>query len=219
MEDSRLPLISRITLTDIVTSNVEVDSKDETYFEWYLQELQKHGYVKEFHRVVSFPVFEGIGYEYECVMKTKTKPGVRFVLTSLSYTPDYVIVWDESAHKIFYLRYDEVSELNNEFDKPSKYPMLAAAEIGSGEIISVIDVKPDMPWGANKFTTSYTFPMKQAMLYQKYGLIVESLKVVPTMKATFTPTRFTLTDGATTVRKLKWEPTTLEAYVKQFADV
>jgi len=204
---------STLSLTQIKQELGHTDSNDEIIFEWYLNELKSKGFIKNYYRCVSIELTSPIRYPVNCIMKTKTKTVDMYVSGSVSYTPDYIIEWDSNAEGIFYLRYDVQSSITKScLDKVSH--IFPAKMDTDGNIFSVIDVKPDMKWGNNKFNTSYTFGQKQAMMYLIHNIIVSVVKVDKLMKCTFTPCRFLLTDKGKQARKMKWDYVSIDNYVK-----
>lgn len=190
----------------------EPDSKDEIYFEWWLDELKQAGYVKEYYRAATLILNDDVYRHYRVKMKTKEKIECDKIISSLQYTPDYVIVWNDIGKALFYKVDGDLTTIPNEHDKPTIYPMMWA-QIIDDEIVSVVDVKPSVNKKFVKFTSSHTFVVKQAMVYERHGIFVEAIKVMDLMKRTFTPTRYTYTDKMKQERKLKWTKNSLKAYV------
>lgn len=208
----------------------DVDSKEEKYFEWWLDELVKNGYVKSYNRCNSFQL---IPKAYIPVLKRKplkSEPN-RLVLEAqhflhpLSYTPDYDIYWEEKAIGLFVFSIDElfVSE------KTQPYFLGQKTDLG---LYSCVDVKPIFFRTQN--SSSITFPLKKKMMWNKFGVYVN--KTIPIGKEelfckTFTPERYFLQDlkpknrslgkKFKTNKKTKittwssgWEPITLKQFLK-----
>jgi hypothetical protein len=194
---------------------VGTDSMDEIYFEWFLDELKKTGYIESYYRGCTINLSDPVSLEYNVQLKTKTAQKSRVAISGIDYTPDYVIVWDKKAEGIFYKEIG-VTTISEKFDKPDKFPMFWANNIYPVGPVSVLDVKPNVNQKFVKFTSSHTFVVKQAMTYMKYGLVVDKVKVQDLFKKTFTPSRYLLTDKSKELRKIKWVVKTLKDYVSQF---
>lgn len=204
-----------MVLNDLISDSIDRDSQDEEYFEWYLNDLLKAGFIKDYFRSSTINLTPGIAYEYTQQLKSKEKELVRVVAPNLVFTPDYTIVWNTKAENVFYHRYDIGKPIEKDLDKPKLFPMMLAKEIESKEIVSLIDVKPDIQKRFNTFGSSATFVIKQALLYEKYNIIVDKVKVKSLMKATFTSTRYMLTDKSLKPRKINWDVKTLKEHLNK----
>lgn len=146
-------------------------SDEEYYFYFWCLAIQDLGYIKEIvFQPKSIHLIDKKEFRYTELKKTKTKLKINTLFRPHVYTPDYVIVWHESAEHIFF----EILENENN-NKPLK-DIILFAQNRKGKIISVIDTK-----GATTFqrgnSTVITFPLNQKMVYDKYGIYVN--KVVP----------------------------------------
>ena len=204
-----------------------VDSKDELYFEWWLQELKENGYIKSYNRSISY---ELVPKSYMPVLKRKPtiKEPDRLILEAqhflhpVSYTPDYDIYWEQKAIGIFVLDIDEL------FIKEDIVPYFYGQKTDLG-LYSCTDVKPIFFRAQN--SSSITFPIKKKIMWNKYSIYVN--KTVPIGKeelfcSTFTPNRFLFQDmKPEATRKLGrkmskgkwksgWTPIDFEDFINDF---
>lgn len=212
----------RIDLTD-------VDSKDERYFEWWLDELVKAGYIKSYNRSLSY---ELVPKAYMPILKEKptVKEPDRLILEAqyflhpVGYTPDYDIYWEQKAIGIFVVDIDEL----NISKKETTYFLGQKTELG---LYSCTDVKPIFFRAQN--SSSITFPIKKKIMWDKYKIYVN--KVIPIGKEelfckTFTPDRYLYQDKVpnkkrTLGRKYKkgkwqsgWVPITIKEHLSEFKE-
>lgn len=208
----------------------DVDSKEEKYFELWLEELLSLGYIDSYNRCSSFELIPKAVIPVLKKKPTTKEPdrlllGTKHFLNNLSYTPDYDIYWNEKSLGIF------VTNIDDLFidDKESTYFLGQSTDLG---IYSCVDVKPIFFRTAN--SSSITFPLKKKMMWSKYKIYVN--KTIPIGKnelfcKTFTPERYLLQDLQPKPRSLGkrfktnkktkkrtwssgWEPITLKQFLK-----
>ena len=188
-------------------------SDSEVHFAWFIDELLTDGYIKSWtYEEETFDLVGSHKVPWKKQMRTKIKD-MEFTLTQgCTYQPDFKINWDESAKDIFY--YERTEEITQaEKDLPYFY-----AKDG----ISRIEIKP-----------SHDFQNKtqQAIIKIKWLLQVKDVYVqvvIPTPSVTkggavsptnalfhslFVPYRYSLTDGATKDRKIRFNNKTLDEWV------
>jgi hypothetical protein len=185
-------------------SPTEYDSLDELYFMWYLDDLVTNGIVKSYHRSKSIVLLEGRKLPLRVMLKTKVSIQLKQKLlhSSVTYTPDFIIIW--SSDEKLVTRYDRQDGFEN------KTAMFLAREIDE-ELVSIIDIKPSTTF-QTKYNTSYTFSVKQAILFATQGVMVEKVQVKSLFKSSFTPTRFLRTDANRADRKIHWATKTYQEY-------
>lgn len=201
------------------------ENDDEKYFRWYLEELQKYGFIKYYEREPeTFLVLPSFAHTREKHLKTKENPIESFnMLNDITYTYDFRIIWERSALNIFTEIYDK--------DEPFKFGMPTFVShnimlMDSPEIISYVDVKPHA--SASRFSGSlasfYTFPFVQKILMHEYKIFIN--KAVPVNQGrngvnsnlfatTFTPTRYLYQDKAKGLRKIPFKRTSITTYVNR----
>lgn len=180
--------------------SIHFDSKEEEYFYWYLQELDRQGYI---HKINVNPQSFDLAAPVKFKIQTTKKQGKKVkivekeatLVSGKLYTPDFEIIWTEKANGVF---------IGSEKDLLEKrVPFFASS------LYSCIEIKPSY----NMHNMTRHFETNQAWVYNKHGVFVQ--KVIPQIlfQQTFTPTRFLMTDGNTRERKISWNPITLSTYL------
>lgn len=193
-----------------------VDSKEERYFEWWLNELIEAGYIKKYVRSESYILVPKSTVPVLKEKPTKKEPD-RLVLESehllanLSYTPDYDIYWEEKALDFLVANIDELNISKKE--KPLFY--CHNTELG---LYSCSDVKPNFFRAVN--SSSVTFPLKKKMMWEKFNIYVN--KVVPIGKEelfakTFTPLRYFYQDQYPNRKRTisQWRARTIKQFLQR----
>jgi hypothetical protein len=203
-----------LKLKELISQDTGTDSEDEVHFEMWLDELKDAGYIHSYHRAATIEITPPIEFSYTVQGKNKQKTHSKNINRGISYTPDYVILWHDYAEGKFVVTKESV--IPKDLDS-SKFPKFIATRMGDdNNLVSILDVKPDVPMKFVKFNTSYTFGPKQALLYLVYGIIVERVKVPTLMKTTFTPNAFKYTPKTKKEKKLKWESRSMRDYLLTF---
>lgn len=182
----------------------------EMYFEWWLDDLIKEGDVISYEREPkTFVLCDEIKPSFIKATQLKTKvkqEKKKFTLfNEVSYTPDYVVVFTQKGAEKWLNRIFSDGSLEKSFD--DKKPFIFCGW-DKTEIEVYFDVKP--PSKAIRFSSSLgssrEFPIKQRLMFERYGIYVN--KVVPIgsknalFNKTFIPERYKLTDKGTRLRKL-----------------
>lgn len=199
----------------------QMDSNEEYYSLWYINELIRHNILTEVeYHPQAFQLSDSV-YNYYNESKTKkgktsTIPVFREVMKAHIYTADWKLVWNTNENiDRFVTRYDEKLK-----GKVSRFFM--AKMIGS-KLTSYIDIK-GASVNPRMSSSSTTFSLNQKWVYSKYGIYVQ--KVIPisnTTKAmrttssglfvsTFTPARYLRTDADTMNRKIHYKPRTFTEF-------
>lgn len=186
---------------------MQFDSKEEEYFSWYLNELLGSGHVKYWlHQHETYILAPKETYVYEKHLKTKIKKNESTLLREHVYTPDFLIVWDESARGMFC---DSINGLVN----LKKIPF-TTNEWSQGAAFSVIDIKPSF----DRHNMTRLFTINQKWMYQRHNIFVQKIiitgKKTALFQTTFTPDKYLLTDKAKKKRKLNYEPRSLNKFIK-----
>lgn len=198
----------------------EMKSHIELYFSWWLDELKREGFIKEWwYEEYTFPLAEQIKVPYKKQLKTKVKEEEEIILERASCTADFTIVWSEKAKNIFYLDRNEplkggVRDIPIRLSDPDK-------------LISHIETK-----GNNESSTSssISFPYKQKWVYQKYGAFIQKVKPFSykvnkniLFQSTFYPAKVLETEvykrnckfGKQGESKIRHKTTTLKQFLKK----
>lgn len=192
--------------------NIKLDSDEEMYFLWWLEELKAKGYVKDYTmQPEAFKLFEGIAYTWYKPKPTKKEPNrtefkENWLLEPAEYTTDARIVWEPKAQGIFY---------NPRVPLHSKCNLLIANNEPKGNEdvwrqISFVEVKPS--FDQNNMTR--LFVTKQKWVYGLYSIYVNLITPVKLFEKTFTPTRYLFTNKSGAKRTLHHKVRTLEEYVE-----
>ena len=184
-----------------------LDSFEELYMSWYLEELKQAGFVDSYqYTPKTFSLSEQVQYTQVEELITKTKQSERTFMQGHSYTPDYLIKWSTRAYNVF------AKTINATVKKKHEKVFFWSNFTDTGYTLSLytyIDVKPvfDMQ------NMTRQFIINQKWLYDKHGIYCQ--KVIPEhlFKKTFTPERYLKTNKSGRDRKLKFEPVTLNEFL------
>lgn len=191
----------------------------ETYFEWWLNDLQKLGLVRKWKKepesllmLDPLVVYSNVHY----VIKESLSVSHN-LLQPASYTRDYDVEMHRSLLDVFIgllvpengvyilkeLRKRGPGDVFYEF---RYYYILNASDIVDEFVTVSFDVKPSSSAirFSSKLGSSREFPYNQKIMAERYGIFVN--KVVPDtsglFKKTFMPSRYLFTDGGGQLRKL-----------------
>lgn len=196
----------------------------EQYFEWYLEELIKYGYLKYFEREPeTWLVLPSFAYGREKHFKVKENEVEDFNISqSITYTYDYRLIWEDKAKYIF------MEPMTQDGHFIFGFPTFVSHYVeimDETELVSYVDVKPHVSaaqFGGN-LSSYYTFPFIQKILLHNSGVYVN--KVTPVNQGkhgvntclfakTFTPNRYQFTDKAQMKRNIKFKTRPITSYVK-----
>lgn len=181
------------------------DSKEEEYFFWYLEELEKAGFIEDI--IPQYPVItlsDKKEHEVFKQLKTKRKYYNKTLLQEHVYTPDFTVVWKLDAFALI----AGFLETYNEHKTPF-YCKVNPFEKTRMNPSSIIEVKPS--FDQNNMTRA--FILNQKWIYDKHKVFVQLIKPVDLFKQTFIPSRYIWTDGGTMRRKIKFKVRTLKEYL------
>ena len=189
----------------------------EVYFEWWLEELKSEGLVISYEREPkTFELYSALPIYYNQHYNRKEPIIKNFNLFQpVTYTPDYKVVFDKRMlNKLFGTIDINSSEIDEwGFSKPGSIfqetLFYSTSNMKNGSFELWFDVKP--PSSALRFSgslgSSRDFPIKQRLVYEKFGIIIN--KVVPIgnknslFSKTFMPERYKWTDKSGQLRKMK----------------
>lgn len=201
----------------------------EQYFEWYLDELEAHGFIERYDRepetLLVVPPY--IHQREKHLKKSENKIEDFALLSAMEYTYDYRIIWKDKAINIFTEIFDP--EKPFKFGQPhfiSHWMMLE----GFHNLVSYVDVKPHFKAAQYNqgMSSFYTFPFIQKILLFTRSIYVN--KVIPINSGrhgvntclfakTFTPNRYLFTDKASMKRKIKFRTVTISSYHKRMQNI
>jgi ribosomal protein S18 len=168
------------------------DSNEELYFSWYLDQLKDKGYVNHWERnEASYEMTSPIINTYIKPMKrVEDKVLEQTILNGSSYTPDFIIYWEDKAIGIF------VSKLDHTKGK-IETPFICQLP----ELVSVIETKGEFDMG--NMTRLARNNIK--FVYEKHKVFINLIKLPSIFNKTFTPDRYLMTDKTFKPRKLKYK--------------
>lgn len=197
-----------------------LDSKEEMYFSWYLDELVKHGFIESYqYQPKVFRLIDPVYAKQFVPGKKSSKIKSVTLLREHEYRADYLIRWNRKGHGIFYALLGDV--LSGQLtDKYSDFPFIANQK--EDRHFSVVDVK-----GTYNQNDAYRrFAIDQKFIMQKYGIYVQKIIPSPAISKagkvshpnalflkTFVPERYILTDKQTKTRRIKYEYRTISEFV------
>ena len=175
-------------------NNLELDSQEELYMCWWLDELLSFGYIDNYKKGEQIEIFKSTYLNFINYNK--------HLFRELNYTPDFIIKWNKKAEGIFYI--NQHSTYNKDIIK--RVPFIAVMDN------SIIDVKGTFK---SKFvSTSITFPIIQKVLYNVLNIYVQKIQPLGDkglFSITFTPNKYLLTTTGKK-RKIKWNIKNINHY-------
>ena len=207
---------------------VKIDSKEELYFLWYLQELHEAGYIEEVYwHEHTFVLLEAVKRYYEG-KDLKRVEGTRRKVIDLSkgfqleqkektflpahgYTPEAIVVWSKVAEGMFFQDFDKQDAvLSSKIPFIAQRRVLADLDIGPAPI-SIFEVKPPF----DKHNMTRLFKVNRQFLYAVTGWYINLVVMKDLLPNTFTPDRYLWTDKKTKKRTIHFKTTRLEDYVRK----
>lgn len=171
------------------------DSSEELYFSWYLEELKNAGYIIEYYREVEpFDLLQPVVFKWNKKLKTKEKEMEFNILREHIYTPDFKIIWDESARGIFVVTEGFTAESR------ANIPFVGQ-KLDEDSLVSYIEIKPI--FDQNNMTRLFT--INQKWVYDKVKIYVQKIIPIKLFKSTFVPKRYLRTDGGRAPRLIKFQ--------------
>jgi hypothetical protein len=172
-------------INNLMSSDTSTDSRDEKYFEEYLEILLTNDIIKSYHRCNKLVIFDKVTYPRTLTKRNKrhkkkivntVKKSNMTLLNEKTYTPDYLIIWNQDWKDTFYI------DVNN---AESNAPFKAQMCNDTGQYYSVVDVKPSASLRVLKFTSSHTFAHCQAMIYLRYKIYIQKIRLDVLKQKTF----------------------------------
>ena len=181
----------------------QVDSKEEMYFVWYLEELVATGFVKDFRRCPTYQLGIPIQKQYiKPMKKVEDKILEQTIMKPHEYTPDYIIMWERESVGVLCTDIDDI------FDKHvSKF----ICQKDGDEYYSHVEIKG----GYDRFGRTDKMQISIKWLFQKMGIFTNLIKMPMLFEQTFTPKRYHFTDKKKEPRKIKWETKSILQYVDE----
>lgn len=178
-------------------SKIECDSLQEMYFIWWLEDLKKQGYIKEYKRSKTYELFEKEFYRFKGIKNEKLK----LLLQGHEYTPDFVILWNEKAEHLFYCYHNNVTIVNCHFIIVNQHP------------VSIVEIKGILNQKHDKNGSLAKFSVNRKWMFQNRNIYVELIEIQKLFIQTFTPSRYLITDKGLTKRKINWKIRSINDFV------
>lgn len=182
----------------------DLDSKEELYFSWYLDELVDRGFVSNYtYHNMSFRMSDPVRVPWHEKLKTKVKSRERTLMQGMEYVPDFVIVWTRDSRGVF---------IDDPENGCTRIPQFV---VGHGVFLddhdrSIVDTKGSYdPNNMNRF-----FEMKRKWIWNDHGVFINKIVPYKLFEKTFTPQRYLLTDRTLKTRKLHYDPRTLDQFME-----
>lgn len=192
--------------------NELLQSNEEQYFDWWLQELKAMGFIKEItHQPKPYQLSEQLSVSYFEPYKKKEggKDIPEEILPGHIYTPDVKIVWNETALGLFTLT------LNSNFRKKrnrSFQYIMCQHNKESNEYYSIVEVKPS--FDQNNMTRLAKINIK--WVWDKYSDFVNIIIPEKHFDKSFTPKKYLFTNKSNKPRKIKYKNIiTLQEFLKK----
>jgi hypothetical protein len=195
------------------------DSWEEYYFSEWLKELQEAGYIKETeYHPPALTLAEPVDYMVKRVLHRKrvannTLIDAKTLMREHTYQYDWKITWAPKAEGILYCRLDGFIENLSIF----------FAEERNSEIVSYIDIKGSF----SNSSLDTRFPLNQKWVFQKYGIYVQKVVLVKSVKKgvrkvysglfpdTFVPERYLMTDAQKQKRLIHFKYILLNDFINK----
>ena len=154
----------------IFFNDIQVDSKEELYFFWYVSELLEHDYIKKVeYQPEPYILTQDFIIKVKKPLKTKLSFRDKKLVSGRKYTADFKLFWTEKAVSVLCQEID-ISPLREDIF------FYANRDPETRELFSVVDTKG--LFDLNKSNT--IFHMNQSDIWNKFMIYVQ--KVVPHYK-------------------------------------
>lgn len=201
-------------------SKQDIQSKEEQYFEWWLQELQEYGYINNFAKAKTYELITEVKNYYIEYLKTKEKEKTQTIENSHSYTPDYEIYWNKKAEGIFaqkiilpdikyYVMTKEDIIPPDTYVDNSNCKKLDSNLFWQVKKPCLVEVKGGFSLHGQLRNNS----VDRKLMLNKYGIYVNLVKIPDLFKDTFTPKKYLLTDTGKQNRIIHFKTIPITEYV------
>jgi len=189
-----------------------MDSNEEQFFCWWLDELVEAGYVIDYTDAKTYLLAPKLDYQYLEQKKTKSTLKEQSLMQQHVYTPDFDIRWNKSALGIFINPPITALELNDN-STVCRNTILNKLDkdlfIKCGESM-LVEIKGTF----NRFGGEKENSINRKWLFQKHGIYTNLVKVPDIFAKTFTPQKFLLTKTGKQ-RTIHFKIKTLEQYINE----
>lgn len=197
--------------------DIKLDSNEEKYYIYWLDELVKANYILNYKYHVTIPILDNKYINLQVLRgKKKISEEHQFkLLSDITYEADFLIEWNTDMFhdngKFWFIENQCVNGL------PSLLKTLHYAQLSDdNKILSYVDVKGTFAGIHNN--SAVIFPIKQKLIYDKLGIYINSIKPLSDkglFAHTFTPQLYMKTDITKKDRVISWNTKTLEQYINE----
>ena len=188
----------------------EIDSKEELYYTWWLEDLQSKDIIKNFEKGRTYDLSNKFDIHYIKELKSKSKEETQSIMHDHKYSPDFEIHFNYSN--------EYINKLLHVYDvtcpKTSKWtnePLLVNS-IGMPNRSVIVEIKPS--FDANNMTR--LFRLNQKWMMDKYDIYVNEVEIAKLFESTFTPSRYLYTDKGNQLRQInKWKVISVDEYLNK----
>jgi hypothetical protein len=188
-----------------------IDSNEEQFFIWWLDELVEAGYVIDYTDAKSYELSNKIEYYFTETKKTKIVEKYQPLVQPHIYTPDFEIKWHKSALNIFVnepitaiiFENDSIVIRNTQLAKLNKDLFIKCGEA------MLVEIKGNF----NRFSGEKENAINRKWLFEKHHIYTNLVKVPDIFKKTFTPKKYLKTPTGKT-KLINFEVRTLEEFLK-----
>jgi hypothetical protein len=178
----------------------DVKSNEEKHFIWFLEDLQKYGYIKSFeYEPEALSINDGLYF------KTFTKAfkvRQQILIPEKVYTYDFKVVWDKSAYGIFFYDFENCHPLALVANKhlfPAQMTFLCTTDtcetpcdnFECNEYVSHIEVKGNF----DVHNMIRLAKSNVAFIWERHKIYIHILEPYITFERFFFPSRFVYTDN------------------------
>lgn len=176
-------------------NKTEIESNEELWMMWYLEELLEKKIIESFtFNTESIVLNKELEINYVSPRKRiADKVLTQVIIPRKVYTPDFKLIW------------------NQEFFNSSPFKLHFLPTVQAYDMTSILEVKGT--WDQNNMTR--LFKQNQAYIWDKHGLFIQLVKLPDLFAKTFTPKRYLLTNKTMKPRIIKHEVKLLDEFLLQ----
>lgn len=200
-----------------------LDSLEEAYFSWWLDELREAGFIREWRRAASHELFPPVTHSYVSEYKTpktgqvRRKTKSKKLLSSLTYTPDFEIVWSLQAYARVFVPMAQCSGADLLVGDPGC--RMIAQPSGGSQWTSIVEVKPRIVGRSSMNTGRLQLARAtRAALFHLKGIYVHQVEIGTNAGSwfdkTFVPDRFLLTNKTGKPRTINFPARSLGSFLQ-----
>ena len=187
-----------------------IDSNEEQYFVWWLEDLERYGYINSFGRAEGYKLANEstVHWTQEKQLKksTKIEDKSKSLFQDLIYTPDFDVNFDIiGVNKLFVRLYQDLN-VHALSGKPVPSGLMTV------DTRAIVEIKPNFDFkGMSKKTI-----ILRKLVFEKYGIYINQVIPEKLFKNTFVPQRYLRTDQNKADRKINFKFILIDDMIEQF---